>query len=47
MSIFPFPGMITRPKYGGDGVPPPAGTGAKATGLKLASLQVVKDQYPV
>jgi hypothetical protein len=34
-TIRPFPGLITKPRYGGDGIPPPEGTGAKAAGLVI------------
>jgi hypothetical protein len=47
-SILPFPGVIVRPKYGGDGVTP--GSGARAAGLTLAagpSGSVVQDRFPV
>jgi hypothetical protein len=40
--VQPFPGMVIRPKWGGDGLVP--GTGARATGVKLSDGRIVKDQ---
>ncbi|MGH9362497.1 MAG: sugar-binding protein, partial [Thermoanaerobaculia bacterium] len=47
-NIRPFPGLITRPRYGGDGQP--GGTGARAAGLIVREnnvSQVVQDRFPV
>src|SRR6185503_3825054 len=47
-TIRPFPGMLTRPKYGGDGAP--GGTGARAAGLTVEAGDtglVVRDRFPV
>ncbi|MBI4606688.1 MAG: hypothetical protein HY721_32390 [Planctomycetes bacterium] len=47
-SIAPFPGLVTRPLYGGDGLP--GGTGARAAGLAVAlgdTGTVTRDQFPV
>ncbi len=46
--VTPFPGMVTRPAYGGDGQP--GGTGARAAGLTLeagGTGLVVQDRSPV
>jgi hypothetical protein len=54
-NIVPFPGMLVRPKYGGDGNVP-GGTGARAAGLTVAGGDappppnaglVVRDRFPV
>jgi hypothetical protein len=48
-NILPFPGLVTRPAYGGDGVVP-GGTGARAAGLTVQPTDtglVVQDRYPV
>jgi hypothetical protein len=47
-NLLPFPGLLTRPKYGGDGVVP-GGTGARAAGLTVEpgdTGRVVKDRFP-
>ncbi|MBI4605323.1 MAG: hypothetical protein HY721_25445 [Planctomycetes bacterium] len=44
----PFPGMIVRPKYGGDGKP--GGTGARAAGLAVSPGDtglVREDRFPI
>jgi len=48
LDILPFPGLITKPNYGGNGFP--GGTGARAAGLitEPGDLGAVKtDQFPV
>ena len=47
-NVTPFPGLLTRPQYGGDGLP--GGTGARAAGLTVApgdNGRVVQDRFPV
>jgi hypothetical protein len=48
-NVLPFPGMVVRPKYGGNGMVP-GGTGARAAGLTLEpgdTGKVVQDRFPV
>lgn len=48
LDIMPFPGLITKPKYGGDGQP--GGTGARAAGLIIEPGDVGtvrQDLFPI
>jgi hypothetical protein len=48
-TMLPFPGMLVRPAYGGDGVVP-GGSGARAAGLVIEpgdTGSVVRDRFPV